>query len=78
MREQHAILQTDKLCKTFSTGGLQQHVLKNLDIELYEGDFTVSMSVLDNVLVSGLLTSINKKKTAAKAKELLKQVGILE
>lgn len=43
MREQHAILQTDKLCKTFSTGGIQQHVLKNLDIELYEGDFTVIM-----------------------------------
>lgn len=139
MREQHAILQTDKLCKTFSTGGIQQHVLKNLDIELYEGDFTVimgasgsgkstllyvlsgmdqptlgavkyegvdishkktsemavfrrkncgfvfqqihlldNMSVLDNVLVSGLLTSSNKKKTAAKAKELLMQVGILE
>lgn len=37
------ILSTKKLCKTFSSGGNQQHVLKNLDIELYEGDFTVIM-----------------------------------
>jgi len=38
-----AILSTVKLCKTFSNGGLQQHVLKNLDLEIYEGDFTVIM-----------------------------------
>ena len=37
------ILSTNKLCKTFSSGGLQQHVLKNLDLEIYEGDFTVIM-----------------------------------
>jgi len=37
------ILTTNKLCKTFSTGGVQQHVLKNLDLEIYEGDFTVIM-----------------------------------
>jgi len=40
---QNAILTTNKLCKTFSSGGLQQHVLKNLDMEIYEGDFTVIM-----------------------------------
>jgi len=39
----NAILKTDKLCKTFSNGGVQQHVLKNLDMEIYEGDFTVIM-----------------------------------
>ncbi|HBU11970.1 MAG TPA: ABC transporter ATP-binding protein [Clostridiales bacterium] len=39
----NAILTTNKLCKTFSSGGLQQHVLKNLDLEIYEGDFTVIM-----------------------------------
>ena len=38
-----AILSTHKLCKTFSSGGLQQHVLKNLDLEIHEGDFTVIM-----------------------------------
>lgn len=37
------ILATEKLCKTFSSEGIQQHVLKNLDIEIYEGDFTVIM-----------------------------------
>ncbi len=37
------ILSTEKLCKTFSNGGMQQHVLENLDIEIYKGDFTVIM-----------------------------------
>ena len=37
------VLSTNKLCKTFSTGGLQQHVLKNLDMEIRQGDFTVIM-----------------------------------
>jgi len=37
------ILSTNKLCKTFSSGGVQQHVLKNLDLEIREGDFTVIM-----------------------------------
>jgi putative ABC transport system ATP-binding protein len=40
---QNAILTTNKLCQTFSSGGLQQHVLKNLDLEIYQGDFTVIM-----------------------------------
>jgi len=40
---QNTILATNKLCKTFSTGGAQQHVLKNLDMEIYKGDFTVIM-----------------------------------
>ncbi len=133
-----AILATHKLCKSFSTGGVQQHVLKNLDIEIYDGDFTVimgpsgggkstllyalsgmdtpsigsvlyrdgndlagmsqdrlaefrsrncgfvfqqiylvdSMSVLDNVMLSGLLVSKDKKSVTAKAKELLTRVHI--
>lgn len=37
------ILRTQKLCKSFSNGGLQQHVLKNMDLEIIEGDFTVIM-----------------------------------
>lgn len=133
------IIQTNKLCKTFSTGGRQQHVLKNLDLNIYDGDFTVimgasgsgkstllyalsgmdkptlgevkygdiditgmgisemavfrrkncgfvfqqihlldNMNVLDNIMVSGLLISRNKKKTAVRAKELLRQMGIEE
>lgn len=133
------IIRTEKLCKTFSSGGTQQHVLKNLDISLLEGDFTIimgssgsgkstllyalsgmdqptlgeidfagkrlakfsndqlavfrrkhcgfvfqqiylldNMSVLDNVLTSGLLVSKNKRELVQKAKELLNQVGIEE
>lgn len=37
------LLETEKLCKTFSNGGLQQHVLRNVDLKLYRGDFTVIM-----------------------------------
>jgi len=135
-----SILKTNKLCKSFSTGGIQQHVLKNLDLEIYQGDFTVimgssgcgkstllyalsgmdkptlgdiiyadgknitkmseneladfrginsgfvfqqiylidSMSLLDNVLISGLLNSKDKIKTIKRAKSLLTAVGIKE
>ncbi|MEK3883640.1 ABC transporter ATP-binding protein [Paenibacillus sp. PL2-23] len=133
------LLRTDKLCKTFSSGGVQQHVLKNLDITLVQGDFTVimgssgsgkstllyalsgmdkptlgeiyfsgqkisklnndqlavfrrkncgfvfqqvhlldHMSILDNVLASGLLLSRERRALAAKAKKLFAQVGLNE
>ena len=133
------IIKTDKLCKSFSNGGLQQHVLKNIDLEIYEGDFTVimgasgagkstllytlsgmdkpslgkiifnekeitkmsidelalfrrkncgfvfqanylinSMSILDNILVSGLLVNKDKKQVVKEAKEILKKVDINE
>lgn len=131
------ILEAKMLCKTFSNGGLQQHVLKNLNISIYKNDFTVimgssgsgkstllyalsgmdkptlgtlefcseeiskysndqlaifrrkhcgfvfqqiylndTMSVLDNILVSGYLVSRNRKETAGRAKLLLNQVNI--
>lgn len=133
------ILKTNKLCKTFSTGGVQQHVLRNIDIEIYEKDFTVimgasgggkstllyalsgmdtpslgdvffgeeniakyaqdklaifrrencgfvfqqiylieSMSVLDNVIIAGLLLPSDKKEIIQRAKQLLQSVGISE
>lgn len=37
------IIKINKLCKTFSNHGLQQHVLKNIDLEIYKNDFTVIM-----------------------------------
>ncbi|MDE5873742.1 MAG: ABC transporter ATP-binding protein [Lachnospiraceae bacterium] len=37
------LLKTENLSKSFSNGGIMQHVLKNVDLELYEGDFTVIM-----------------------------------
>lgn len=37
------IISTQRLSKTFSANGLQHHVLKNLDFEIYKQDFTVIM-----------------------------------
>ena len=39
----NTLIKTNKLCKTFSSGGNMQHVLKNIDLEIYEGDFTIIM-----------------------------------
>ena len=39
----NVLLQTEALSKSFSNGGVLQHVLKNIDLQLYEGDFTVIM-----------------------------------
>ena len=136
---QSIILETSKLCKTFSSGGIQQHVLKNLDLEIYAGDFTVimgpsgagkstllyalagmdkpslgtiqfsgqdisalsndklavfrrdhcgfvfqqvylldNMSVLDNILASGLLVNKDRKAVVKRAKQLLGQLHLDE
>lgn len=133
------LLTAKDLCKTFSNGSVQQHVLKNLNISIYQGDFTVimgnsgsgkstllyalsgmdrptlgsirygeeeiakynndklavfrrnhcgfvfqqnylndTMSVLDNIMVSGLLVSKDKKAIAKRAKELLIKAGLKE
>lgn len=133
------ILVAKDLCKTFSNESVQQHVLKNLNLSIREGDFTVimgnsgsgkstllyalsgmdrptlgsisyhgeeisgysndklavfrrkhcgfvfqqnylndSMSVLDNIMICGLLASKDRKKLVEKAKRLLLQVGISE
>ena len=37
------ILSANKLCKTFNGGAYLQNVLNNLDLDIYEGDFTVIM-----------------------------------
>ncbi|CAM3276388.1 MULTISPECIES: ABC transporter ATP-binding protein [Saccharibacillus] len=39
----HAILHASNLCKTYSTGSEQFHAIKNVDLDIYEGDFTVIM-----------------------------------
>lgn len=133
------IIQTDKLCKSFQIGSQEQQVIKNLDIEIYDKDFTVimgasgagkstllyalsgmdrpssghirffdtdiekmnndklavfrrkhcgfvfqqmflldNMSILDNILAGGLLTSTDKKAIVLYAKELLTKVGLSE
>lgn len=38
-----SILRTEKLCKSFSNGGVQQHVIKNLDLGIREKEFTIIM-----------------------------------
>lgn len=138
-KNMNKIIEARMLSKTFSNECVQQHVLKNLDIDIYEGDFTVimgasgsgkstlmyalsgidkptlgnitcmgeditklnndqlakfrrkysgfvfqqnylndSMSVLDNIMATGLLVNRNRKEVAQKAKELLERVGIKE
>lgn len=131
------IITTSKLCKTFSTSGLQQHVLRNLDLQIRQGDFTIimgpsgsgkstllyalsgmdtptlgdiyfgdnrissfssdqlavfrrtnsgfvfqqiylcdNMSLMDNVMVSGLLVNRNRRQVANKAALLFEKVGL--
>ena len=131
------VLKATDLCKTFSNESVQQHVLKNLNLDIRKGDFTVimgdsgagkstllyslsgmdrpslgsitygneeisdysndklavfrrrhcgfvfqqnylndTMSVMDNIIVSGLLKSKNRKEIAERAKKLLLQVGL--
>ena len=41
--DRKTIIKTDKLSKSFSVSGKQYHIIKNLDLEIYEGDFTVIM-----------------------------------
>ena len=38
-----SILTTKSLCKNFKAGDTEQKVLINLDLDIYEGDFTVIM-----------------------------------
>ena len=137
--ENNVIIKTEKLCKSFSTNGNLQHVLKNIDLEIYKGDFTIimgpsgagkstllyalsgmdkptlgkiifndidistldqnslalfrrnscgfifqsvylinSMSVMDNVLIQGLLKEKNKKAVIETANDLLDKVDIKE
>ena len=41
--DKRKILTAKDLSKTFSNGTVQQHVLKNLNLSIYKGDFTVIM-----------------------------------
>ena len=43
MNQKEVIIRTEKLSKSFSVGGKQQHIIKNLDMEIYKGEFTVIM-----------------------------------
>ena len=43
MSEKNVLLTAKDLSKTFSNESVQQHVLKNLNLSIYQGDFTVIM-----------------------------------
>ena len=43
LNTKEVILEAKDLCKTFSNDSIQQHVLKNLNIQIRKGDFTVIM-----------------------------------
>ncbi len=61
----NVILKTNKLCKSFKSGTQEQQVLKNLDIEFYEGDFIALAQTdmpwpsCDYVIAHGILSWIN-------------------
>ncbi len=131
------IISAKNLIKSFKNGDIDQIIINNLDLDIYDNDFTIimgssgagkstlmyclsgmdkvtsgeiifkgkdiskmsndklaifrrkncgfvfqqiymldKMSLMDNVLTSGLLVSNNKKETIRKAKELFKKVNI--
>ena len=39
----NTIIRTNKLCKSFSTSGKQVHIIKNMDLEIEQGAFTIIM-----------------------------------
>lgn len=39
----NTVLSAKGICKSFAHNGVQNHILTNLDIDIYEGDFTVVM-----------------------------------
>lgn len=79
----NAIIKTNKLCKSFIVGKTGVNVLKNIDLEIYEGDFTVimgssgsgkstllySLSTMDNI-TSGTASLFGKDISKASSKEL--------
>ena len=43
MEDKKTIIQTDKLCKSFKVGGTRHDIIKDMDLSIYDGDFTVIM-----------------------------------
>ena len=137
--EPNVVLMANDLCKTFSNESVQQHVLKNLNIVINQGDFVVimgssgsgkstllyalsgmenptlgtvtiggkeisklsndklavirrehcgfvfqqnflnnTMTVMENIMVSGLLKNKNRKEIKKRAMELLQQADLKE
>lgn len=76
MRE--IIIKTENLCKSFILGKTGTHVLKNLNIEIYKGDFTVIMGSSGSgksTLLYSLSTMDNP--TSGKVELLGKDISII-
>ena len=43
MENRNSIIRTEVLCKSFLVDGEVNNIIKNLDLDIYEGDFTVIM-----------------------------------
>ena len=43
MEKKNSIIRTEVLCKSFLVDGEVNNIIKNMDLEIYEGDFTVIM-----------------------------------
>ena len=43
MNEKPVCIETHNLCKTYFSSGHGVHAIKNIDMEIYEGDFTIVM-----------------------------------
>lgn len=43
MKNRNVIIRTEVLCKSFLVDGEVSNIIKNLDLDIYEGDFTVIM-----------------------------------
>ncbi len=69
------ILKSEKLCKSFAHEGVQNHVLDNVDMEVYEGDFTVIMGSSGSGK-STLLYNLSGMDTPTSGKVLYKEKEI--
>ena len=39
----NVLMKAENVCKSFANSGVQNHVLDNVNLEIYEGDFTIIM-----------------------------------
>lgn len=69
------ILEAKKLNKSFANNGVQNHVINNLDLQIYEGDFTVIMGASGSGK-STLLYSISGMDRPSSGEVLYKDTDI--
>lgn len=43
IKMKNILIKTENLCKSFGSEGNEQNILKNINLEIYEGDFTIIM-----------------------------------